>query len=229
MTTDIERALARAGDTVPVRPLDLTAIRYLAGRRKAAQRVGWTGAALGVAGTAAIVAVAFARPDAALSVAERGRPIEGVATYPRTSRTHVLGPVEYPQDPPAGGPHAPQPQACGVYTAPIANTSAVHSLEHGALWITYGPQVPAEDVAALTRLVRDHPYRLLSPYPSLGARISLQAWGSQLFVDSADDPRVDEFADRYTEGPDTPEPGSGCTGTQATVRQPHDVLPTRTP
>ena len=33
----------------------------------------------------------------------------------------------------------------------------------------------------------------MSPYPGLDAPISLQAWGYQLKVDNADDPRIDDF------------------------------------
>jgi hypothetical protein len=40
----------------------------------------------------------------------------------------------------------------------------------------------------------------------------LSAWGHQLSVDSAADPRVEEFITAYVQGPQTPEPGAPCTG-----------------
>ena len=38
-----------------------------------------------------------------------------------------------------------------VYDAPIANEHAVHSLEHGAVWITYKPGLPADQVEQARR------------------------------------------------------------------------------
>jgi hypothetical protein len=40
----------------------------------------------------------------------------------------------------------------------------------------------------------------------------LSAWGKQLTVDSADDPRVSQFFTKYVQGAQTPEPGAACTG-----------------
>lgn len=40
----------------------------------------------------------------------------------------------------------------------------------------------------------------------------LTAWGKQVAVDSAKDPRVDQFFAKYVQGPQTPEPGAACTG-----------------
>jgi hypothetical protein len=230
MTLDVDSATQRAAEAITVAPLDLQSIQRDAHARVLARRLRWTG---GTAAAALILLAAGAgmaggdgprRTGTLLA----GQPIDGVRTYNGLVHDHVEGAVAYPQDPPVGGPHGIEPQTCGVYTRPVANTAAVHSLEHGAMWIAYGPDVPQADVEALTRLVGNDPYRLLSPYPSLGGRIALQAWGVQLFVDSAQDPRVREFADRYTNGPQTPERGAACTGTAAAVDDPHDVPAPRT-
>jgi len=39
--------------------------------------------------------------------------------------------------PPMGGTHNQVWQNCGVYETPLRSDLAVHSLEHGAVWITY--------------------------------------------------------------------------------------------
>ncbi|GAA0743298.1 DUF3105 domain-containing protein [Dactylosporangium roseum] len=126
--------------------------------------------------------------------------------------------ITYPMTPPAGGPHHPVWQQCkgDVYTAPIDNGNAVHSLEHGAVWITYQPGLPSSDVEKLATRVRGNDYLLLSPYPGQLAKVSLQAWGYQLQVSSVDDRRIDDFVERYRQTA-TLEPGTPCsTGVTAT-------------
>ena len=39
---------------------------------------------------------------------------------------------------------------------------------------------------------------MLSPYVGLDSPISIQSWDHQLKVDSADDPRIEQFADLLT-------------------------------
>jgi hypothetical protein len=123
----------------------------------------------------------------------------------------MYGHLTYPMSPPAGGNHNPYWQNCmgDVYPAEIASEHAVHSLEHGAVWVTYRPDLPADQVAALKARVTNRPYMLMSPYPRLDRPISLQAWGYQVKVDSADDPAIDSFIDKYRVNA-APEPGATC-------------------
>src|SRR5215212_3432936 len=69
----------------------------------------------------------------------------GTKTYTDLPRSHVDGPVEYPQTPPVGGNHSPVWQNCHYYDTSVPNERAVHSLEHGAVWITYSPDTSAAD------------------------------------------------------------------------------------
>jgi hypothetical protein len=146
--------------------------------------------------------------------------IKGLKTVSGLSQQHVDTPVQYDgqaDTPPIGGRHNSVPQSCQVYTAAVANEHAVHSLEHGAVWVTYNPTKASEkDIAELKKLVDGDPYRLLSPYPGLKSAVSLQGWGEQLFVDSASDSRVKRFLELFTNGPQTKEPGAACQGVTAT-------------
>jgi hypothetical protein len=160
--------------------------------------------------------------------------ISGLSTKHNLGHQHVAGPVSYPGQadrPPVGGNHNITPQSCQVYTAPLANEHAVHSLEHGAVWVTYNPSLPAADIATLKGLVDGNPSRLLSPYPGLKSPISLQAWGEQVFVDKASDARVKKFLDLFTKGPQAPEPNGTCVGTTATgpVAPAPTAVPTPSP
>jgi hypothetical protein len=172
-------------------------------RRSFWQRWGW--------GVAALVVVLIV---GVIVWAVRSQPgdIAGVVTYSNLSQTHVTGKVTYPQNPPVGGPHNAMWQNCGIYTSPVANENGVHALEHGAVWITYQPQISAQDIGQLQALVRGHDHALLSPYPGLPTAVVASAWGVQLRVTSASDPRLAQFLQKYEQGPQTPEAGATCSG-----------------
>ena len=137
--------------------------------------------------------------------------INGVVTYANLSRNHVQGQVTYAQNPPVGGNHNPVWLNCGIYLTPVSNENAVHSLEHGSVWITYQPSLPSTSVAQLAHLVGGHDHAILSPYPGLPAPVVVSAWGVQLPVTSASDPRLGQFLSKYENSPDAPEPGGPCT------------------
>ena len=141
--------------------------------------------------------------------------VPGLVTYDVPSAAHTTDAVDYPQNPPAGGPHNPVPQTCGFYEQPVRNENAVHSLEHGAVWITYRPDLPADQVALLKQLAEPNDYVLVSPYPGLPAPIVASAWGKQLWLESADDPRLQQFIALFAAN--GPEPGASCSGTTETV------------
>ncbi|MCU1393833.1 MAG: putative rane protein [Ilumatobacteraceae bacterium] len=133
-------------------------------------------------------------------------------TYTGLSRNHTTDAVVYPQSPPVGGNHNPVWQNCGVYDTPLINEHAVHSLEHGAVWITYQPDLPKSQVAVLDAFAVNQTHILVSPYPGLTSPVVLTAWGLQLAVDSVVDPRIAQFVAEYEEGPQTPELGVTCSG-----------------
>jgi hypothetical protein len=137
---------------------------------------------------------------------------QGVQTFSNLSRNHVTGTVTYPQTPPVGGNHSAVWLNCGTYTSPVANENAVHSMEHGAVWITYQPTLPATGVTALQHAVAGHSYVVLSPYSGLPSPVVASAWGVQLKLATASDPRLAQFIAYYEQGPQTPEHGSACTG-----------------
>ncbi|MEU1128031.1 DUF3105 domain-containing protein [Streptomyces sp. NPDC005899] len=145
-----------------------------------------------------------------------GRPIAGERSWDaaKLTRNHVTTDVAYPMEPPVGGDHDPAWLNCDgvVYEKAVPNVNAVHALEHGAVWVTYNGEASAADVAGLASRVSSTPYSLMSPYEGQAGTIMLSAWGRQLTVDSADDPRVARFLATYVQGAQTPEPGAPCTG-----------------
>ncbi|MFC9061435.1 DUF3105 domain-containing protein [Streptomyces sp. NPDC057074] len=139
---------------------------------------------------------------------------DGVKTWKGDlARNHVTKKVSYPVDPPVGGDHNQVWMNCNgdVYTKPLNNENAVHSLEHGAVWVTYTDKAPKADVEKLAAKVRKTPYSLMSPDEKQQDPIMLSAWGHQRTVTGADDPNVDKFLEKFVQGEQTPEPGAACT------------------
>lgn len=136
--------------------------------------------------------------------------IEGVVAVEVDSRDHTRDPVEYPTYPPLGGNHFPTWHDCGFYPERILDEAAVHSLEHGAVWIAYGDETSEEDLEFLRGLAEDETHILVSYYPGLRVPFVVTAWGRQLDLDALDDPRLGRFLEAYLRSGVAPEAGAGC-------------------
>ena len=141
-------------------------------------------------------------------------PPEGVGSFEDLSRDHVGTAVSYEQTPPVGGDHSGVWQNQGFYEEPVRAENAVHTLEHGAVWIAYAPELPEEGKDRIRGLVEGRDCALASPYPDLpqDSAVVASAWGKQLAVESADDPALEDFVRSFRRGPQTPEPGATCSG-----------------
>jgi hypothetical protein len=182
-------------------------------RRPPPRRQGVSPAMLGIAAVVIVaLLVVYAVWQTINASNQRSQPLEGLEEYPNVEQGHEEGPLTYEQTPPVGGIHNSSWMNCGVYPEPVRNENAVHSLEHGAIWITYRPDLPADQVQSLEQLTRQSGYRLLSPYPDLPSPIVASAWGYQIKLEQADDPRLQTFIARYEQNPLGPEPGAPCSG-----------------
>jgi hypothetical protein len=164
-----------------------------------------------------LIAAVFVAGFAALVILDArqqggGAPPGEVQTYEGLSRDHTQADVDYEQNPPVGGEHNPVWQNCGYYSEPIRDENAVHSLEHGAVWITYSPDLPQDEIERLRDIAESQTYILVSPREGLPSPVVASAWGKQLTLESAEDSDLEQFIGAYRQGPDTPEPGAGCTG-----------------
>lgn len=138
-------------------------------------------------------------------------PPEGVETYPATNNELVEGDVDYERTPPTNGPHDPFWQNCGFYEEPIRDEHAVHSLDHGVVWITYRSDLPQEQIQTL-RSYSDKEYVIVSPYPDQPAPVIATAWRNQLRLQSAGDERLSQFVEQFRISETAPLAGNGCTG-----------------
>lgn len=141
-------------------------------------------------------------------------------------RSHVEGTVDYETSPPAYGAHNDIWQNCqgDIYTDPIPNEHAIHSLEHGAVWVTYQPDLPQSDVDTLASMVEGTEKMFMSPYPGLEAPISLQAWGYQLQLADPNDSRLNDFVRAARVNASLEGPTAACSnGVNVTGSQPVNV------
>jgi hypothetical protein len=168
------------------------------------------GALLGVAALLSLLFLNLREPGA----------LEGLKRFAGLSRGHdETISYEGQELPPVGGIHSGVWQNCGIYDEPVEASHAVHSMEHGAVWVTYHPDLPADDVSRLQDLARGQNFVLLSPYPGLNSPVVLTAWGIQLELDDASDSRIADFIERYQVGPQTPEIGASCVNGTGTPLQ----------
>jgi hypothetical protein len=138
--------------------------------------------------------------------------VVGLVAMSAVGGNHTLRSVTYAQVPPHSGDHSPVWQHCGFYSEPIGSEHAVHSLEHGVVWITYQPDLPADQVETLRQLARADDYLIVSPYPDLPAPVVVSAWEQQLQLASAGDPRLKPKVADFRNSPLAPEPDGGCDG-----------------
>ncbi|XVQ07965.1 DUF3105 domain-containing protein [Spirillospora sp. CA-255316] len=165
-----------------------------------------------VIGLVAAVAIGYAFVQSRPSSADAS--IAGLIQKDGLAQGHTSSAVQYDTTPPMGGDHDPVWQNCDsqVYDRQLRNENAVHSLEHGAVWITYRPGLAADQIEKLTGKVENTDYTLMSPYSGQDSPIILTAWGKQLKLQDASDARVDAFLRAFVKGPQTPEPGAACNG-----------------
>lgn len=134
-----------------------------------------------------------------------------VEEYDVPPYVHVRDDVTYPQSPPVGGDHWDPWLECGVYDVPVLDEYAVHDLEHGSIWLTYRADLlDADKVAELADQLPDN--GIMSPYAEQEAPVVITAWGRQLELVGADDPRIALFIDEYGAGGTAPEAFASCAG-----------------
>jgi hypothetical protein len=157
-----------------------------------------------------IVLIAVSRAPEEPLTTERPSPPPGVKSIEVLKSGHVETEVSYDVTPPVGGPHHPIPMTCGVYDEPVRTENAVHSMEHGAVWITYQPSLKDKDLTTVRKLAGERV--LISPWADLKYPVVASAWGRQLRLQSVNESQLRTFVEAFANGPQSPEPGAPCQG-----------------
>ena len=187
----------------------VAALKAKQAAEKRNRRLGLAGAIVGGVAVIAII-VGIVVTSATPAIDPDTIEIEGLETFEVAEAVHVETAVDYEMSPPAGGPHNPAWLNCGIYEQQVPAENAVHSLEHGAVWITYDPaEVSGADLDAL-RSQMPRTYIILSPFDGLQTPVVASAWGVQVALDGVDDPRLSDFIVKYRQSPNAPEPGALC-------------------
>lgn len=141
----------------------------------------------------------------------RGVPV-GTESMSVALGAHVEGDIHDGIEVPAGGEHSQVWQNCGFYDSEVRSENAVHSLEHGAVWITYRATIGTGQIDRLRGFARPDEKVLISLRPDQTSPIVATAWGFQLEVEDATDERIAQFVNEFTTGRYAPEPGGSCAG-----------------
>jgi Protein of unknown function (DUF3105) len=127
------------------------------------------------------------------------------------SRKHVAK-AKYFDFPPMGGDHSEKWQNCGVYEKAIETSNAVHSLEHGAVWIVYRGDLSLGQQKLLRKFALGRPYVLLSPLENMETRVAIVAWGHRIRMQAVDEALMARFVQKFAGSFKAPEPAGPCIG-----------------
>ncbi len=134
-----------------------------------------------------------------------------------TDRSHLnpCTPVTYPENPPLGGPHYSVWAAFTTYDAPVPWGFLVHSMEHGAVILTYNCPDGCPDVLSAFENIQatktdpvctDMPTQnriVVVPDPDLPVPVAAVAWENAYLATCLDVPSLQAFVDtHYGNGPE---------------------------
>lgn len=132
--------------------------------------------------------------------------LEGkVQEFSIEGREHIsrATPVTYNTNPPTSGNHFAEAESWGVYGKEIEDKAAVHSLEHGGIWISY-KDVDEETVKVLNELGRENPHSVVvSPRATNDTPIAVVSWGRMMKLDKLNKALIQKYIETYiNQGPE---------------------------
>lgn len=127
--------------------------------------------------------------------------VAGVERPPDAGHSHVESGTDVVYDSPAptSGTHWGDAVApCGPYDEQPPLEAVVHTMEHGAVVLWYGPDVDEDGREELLDVMgRFDSHVIVAPNPDIESPVVATAWDRRLALDSPSDPLVREFAETY--------------------------------
>lgn len=190
----------------PPRPLRPAPARVACREARRRKRLSLTAGGVAAAAAAAMAVSAITgslRQQEAVETAAASD-IEGVQSLPAQGGTAGIEPADDSRY------HRLARQACQPYAVPVENELGFHALRHGAVWVTYHPNLPADEIRRLEELAAEYDAVLLTPSPGPGEPVTARAWNVRLNLPSADDERIEPFILKYANNPRRPEASASC-------------------
>jgi uncharacterized protein DUF3105 len=168
----------------------------------------WT-LAIVVAALLTVGTIVYASARASSQRAVSTDPLMGEEN-PLTAADHVANESQLiiPEgQPPTAGPHFASPQPLGIYEEPVADGNALHSLEHGIVWISYNPdKLDKTEVKKLWDLAKQYSNDVIvSPRKANTMAVAAASWRRLLKQDSLNIDELKRFI--VTNRNRSPEPG----------------------
>lgn len=168
----------------------------------------WGGPGVLVVGVVVIAIIGWLawsnRPVTVSTDELRGEPV----TLGQATHVAAASELQIPEGvPPAGGPHFINPLPGGVYNDPVDDGRAIHSLEHGLIWITYKPDAVSESQLKALREIAEDRTRdvLLSPRAQNRDAVVVTSWGRRQILKAGDTNPIKDFISTNVNR--SPEPG----------------------
>ncbi|MBI4033432.1 DUF3105 domain-containing protein [Candidatus Saccharibacteria bacterium] len=109
--------------------------------------------------------------------------------------------VNYNSNPPTSGSHYASPISAGFYEDEVPDGNLVHNLEHGYVWVSYRPDLPADQIQKLKGLLSS-PFSnaeftptkaVVTKREANSSPISLASWRYTLDLSSYDEAKIIDF------------------------------------
>ena len=105
---------------------------------------------------------------------------------------------EYNSNPPTSGSHYAQAPGWGIYSEELEDEQAIHSLEHGGIWISY-KNLDEPSIEKLENIAKKFSKRvILSPREENDVSISVASWGRLMKLDEIDVDLIEDYIRKNT-------------------------------
>lgn len=103
--------------------------------------------------------------------------------------------IQYNSNPPTSGSHYAQPQPGGIYDKSVPDGNLLHSLEHGAVILSYKTDLPKDQIESLKQAynLASVSKKIMVPRDNLDVPVALTSWGRLLKLQSIDEAKIKEF------------------------------------